>query len=373
MTDTPAPSPVLLYEAADGRTRLEVQLTGDTVWLTQAAMAELYQTTPQNITQHISSIFEEEELDESRTCKPFLQVRAEGARQVQRQLVHYSLPVILAVGYRVRSPRGTQFRQWATARLSELVVKGFTLDDERLKDPGGSDYFDELLARIRDIRSSEKVFYKKVLEIYATSVDYDPKNETSQRFFQTMQNKMHWAAHGHTAAEVIAARADASKPNMGLTAWSGSIVRKQDVAVAKNYLSAEEIDVLNRVVTAYLEFAELQALNKRAMTMAAWVQKLDDFLRLSDREILTHAGSITAEAAKSQAEAAYVAFDGHRQLEPTSVERDFEGQRRSNHELNAAVAETKLLEKARRAPAVKAAAKGSKPRTVRAKTKKDPE
>jgi hypothetical protein len=353
MSDTPAASQVLLYEAADGRTRLEVQLTGETVWLTQAAMADLYQTTPQNITQHISSIFEEGELDESRTCKPFLQVRAEGARQVQRQLLHYSLPVILAVGYRVRSPRGTQFRQWATARLSELVVKGFTIDDERLKNPGGSDYFDELLARIRDIRSSEKVFYKKILEIYATSVDYDPKNETSQRFFQTMQNKMHWAAHGHTAAEVIAARADASKPNMGLTAWAGSVVRKQDVSVAKNYLTAEEIEVLNRVVTAYLEFAELQAINKRAMTMAAWVQKLEDFLRLSDREILTHAGSITADAAKAQAEAAYATFDDHRHLEPSPVERHFEAQRRSEQDVAEAIAETKALEKVLRSTAKK--------------------
>ncbi|HMR04447.1 MAG TPA: RhuM family protein, partial [Polyangiaceae bacterium] len=207
----------LLYQTEDGRTRVEVRFDGETAWLTQASLAELYQTSPQNITQHIAAIYEEGELDEGATCKPFLQVREEGSRQVRRALKHYSLPMILAVGYRVRSLRGTQFRQWATSRLEEYLVKGFTLDDERLKRAGGGNYFDELLARIRDIRSSEKVFWRKVLEIYATSIDYDARAEASQRFFATVQNKMHWAVHGQTAAEVISARADSTQPNMGLT------------------------------------------------------------------------------------------------------------------------------------------------------------
>jgi hypothetical protein len=216
----PPEAEFLLYQTEDGRTRVEVRFEGDTLWLTQAALAALFQTTPQNITQHIAAIYSERELEEGATCKSFLQVREEGPRRVQRNLKHYSLPVILAVGYRVRSHRGTQFRQWATARLDEYLRKGFTLDDARLKNPpgpGGPDYFDELLARIRDIRSSEMLFWKKVLEIYATSIDYDPNTDASQRFFATVQNKMHWAAHGHTAAEIIIARADATKPNMGLT------------------------------------------------------------------------------------------------------------------------------------------------------------
>lgn len=334
MTDV---SEVLLYQSEDGRTRIDVRLHRETAWLTQAAMAELYQTTVQNITQHIAAIYEEGELDEEATCKQLLQVRREGPRQVQRNLKHYSLAMILAVGYRVRSHRGTQFRQWATARLGEYLIKGFTLDDERLKRPDGRDYFEELLARIRDIRSSEKVFWTKVLEIYATSIDYDPSIEASRLFFKTVQNKMHWAAHDHTAAELIAARADVTKPNMGLTSWSGPVPRKADVSIAKNYLSVEELDALNRIVNAYLEFAELQAMNRKPMYMADWIAKLDDFLRLSDREVLSSAGSISHEAAVTKAEREYERFSADRAALPSPVERHFDE----------AVREVKRLEKGR--------------------------
>lgn len=330
MNDENAPLPreaeFLLYQTEDGRTRVEVRFAGDTLWLTQAALAALFQTTPQNITQHISAIYAERELEEASTCKPFLQVREEGLRRVQRSLKHYSLPMILAVGYRVRSHRGTQFRQWATARLDEYLRKGFTLDDARLKNPPGSgvlDYFDELLARIRDIRSSEKIFWKKVLEIYATSIDYDPHTESSQLFFATVQNKMHWAAHGHTAAEIIITRADATKPNMGLTSWAGDVPRRADVSTAKNYLAAEELEALNRIVNAYLEFAELQALNRKPMYMAQWISKLDDFLRLSEREVLLHAGTVSRETAVAKAEREYIRFSTQRAASPTPVETHF--------------------------------------------------
>jgi len=338
MPTSPSPAPAfLLYQTEDGHTRVEVRFENETVWLTQAALAELYQSTPQNITQHIAAIYEDGELKEAATCKPYLQVRQEGARAVERKLKHYSLPMILAVGYRVRSYRGTQFRQWATARLEEFLIKGFTLDDDRLKRAGGGDYFEELLARIRDIRSSEKVFWRKVLDIYATSVDYDPSVEASTRFFKTVQNKMHWAAHGHTAAEIVAARADASKPNMGLTTWSGETPRKGDVTIAKNYLVADELEVLNRIVTAYLEFAELQAMNRRPMYMADWITKLDDFLGLSDRGILRHAGTVSHESAVARAEREYEQFAKVRAELPAPVETHFEE----------AVRDVKKLEKAR--------------------------
>lgn len=340
MTSPEGVSEFLLYQTEDGRSRIHVRLDGDTVWLTQAALAELYQTTPQNITQHIAAIYAEGELDEVATCKDYLQVHQEGARRVQRSLKHYSLPMILAVGYRVRSPRGVQFRQWATAHLTEFIVKGFTLDDQRLKNPPGPgvpDYFDELLARIRDIRASEKLFYRKVLDIYATSVDYDPRVEASQRFFATVQNKMHWAAHGHTAAEIIAARADADRPNMGLTIWSGDVPRRPDVTVAKNYLAPDEMEALNRIVTAYLEFAELQAMSRKPMTMADWIAKLDDFLRLSDRELLSHAGKISHEAASERAHSEFDRFEVQRLALPSPAERHFD----------AAIREVKQLERAR--------------------------
>ncbi len=330
MTDNlPAPAPepsgqVLLYQSPDGTTRIEVRMEGDTVWLTQAAMAELFQTTPQNITIHIKGIYDDGELQEEATCKQYLQVREEGDRRVQRTLKHYSLEMILAVGYRVRSHRGTQFRIWATERLREYLVKGFAMDDERLKRAGGGDYFEELLARIRDIRSSERVFWRKVLDIYATSIDYDPAAEASQLFFKTVQNKMHWAAHGHTAAEVIHHRADASQPNMGLTSWTGDRPRRADVSIAKNYLNQEEIKALNLIVSAYLDFAELQARSRRPMHMADWIAKLDDFLRLSDRDILTHAGTISHDDAVAKAEAE---FERYRQIQaslPQPVDEHFE-------------------------------------------------
>ena len=241
----------MLYRTEDGQTRISCRLEGDSVWLTQAAIADLFQTTPQNITLHIGAIYQEGELCEDSTCKEYLQVRQEGSRQVSRRLKRYNLNVVLAaVGYRVRSPRGTQFRQWATAQLEQYVVKGFAMDDERLKQAGGGDYFDELLARIRDIRSSERVFWRKILDIYATSVDYDAHAEASQKFFAVVQNKMHWAAHGRTAAETIDRRADSTKPNMGLTTWTGSRPRRTDVGVAKNYLTHEEVETLNLVVSA---------------------------------------------------------------------------------------------------------------------------
>ncbi|WP_029888861.1 virulence RhuM family protein [Polycyclovorans algicola] len=319
-----AGSEMLLYRTEDARTRIEVRLGDGSVWLTQAQMAELFLTTPQNITLHLKAIYGEGELAEEATCKDYLQVRTEGARQVQRALRHYSLDAILAVGYRVRSPRGTQFRQWATERLREFLVKGFALDDERLKRGPDDGYFEELLSRIRDIRSSERMFWRKVLDIYATSVDYDASAEASQRFFKTVQNKMHWAAHGHTAAEIVKGRADAAKPNMGMTSWSATRPRKSDASVAKNYLNATELDALNKIVNAYLEFAEVQALNRRPMAMADWITKLDDFLRLGERDVLSHAGSISHDAALKHAETQFEFFRRQRADEVTAVERDFD-------------------------------------------------
>ena len=258
---------ILLYQTQDGSTRIDVRLEDETVWLSQAQMAELFQSTKQNISLHIKNVFDEGELLPTATVKESLTVQKEGERVVSRSVTYYNLDVIISVGYRVKSLRGTQFRIWATQRLREYLIKGFTLDDERLKQANSNNYFDELLSRIRDIRSSEKVFWRKVLDIYATSIDYTPNAETSQQFFRVVQNKMHWAAHGQTAAEVIAARADAQKPHMGLTSWIGSQLARTDVVVAKNYLNQEELDVLNRLVTMYLDFAELQAKNRRPMHM----------------------------------------------------------------------------------------------------------
>ncbi|MDZ4755659.1 MAG: virulence RhuM family protein [Phycisphaerae bacterium] len=298
-------SELILYQTEDGRTRLECRFENDTLWLTQAQLAELFQSSVANINIHLKAIYAEGELNEAATVKSHLIVRAEGARRVSRAVLHYSLPVILAVGYRVRSHRGTQFRQWATARLSEYLVKGFTMDDERLKNPPGkgqADYFDELLERIRDIRSSERRSYQKVLDIYATSVDYAPDVKLSQQFVATVQNKMHWASHGHTAAEIIHERADASQPFMGLsTTRAGGTVRKEDVAVAKNYLTEDELQVLNRIVNLYIEYAELQALERKPMTMKDWITKLDEFLSVSGRELLDHSGKISADRAKTKA------------------------------------------------------------------------
>jgi hypothetical protein len=319
----PDKSQLVLYQTEDGRNRLEVRLEGNTVWLSQKQLSELFQKDVRTINEHIGNIFEEGELPPESTIRKFRIVQTEGKREVQRAVDFYNLDVIIAVGYRVKSQRGTQFRIWATERLREYIVKGFTLDDDRLKQAGGGIYFEELLERIRDIRSSEKVFWRKVLDIYATSIDYDSSAEMTQQFFATVQNKMHWAAHGQTAAEVIAHRADAALPHMGLTSWEGSRPRKSDVGVAKNYLQAEELDALNRIVTAYLEFAELQARNRKPMYMQDWIAKLDDFLWLSERDILTHAGKISHEAAIEMAEKQYEQFRFKKLAETSPVEIDF--------------------------------------------------
>ncbi len=324
----PKTGEVILYQTGDGQTRLQVQLFGGSVWLSLNQLADLFQRDKSVISKHIRNIFQEGELDRPRTVAKFATVQAEGSRQVQRAIEYYRLEVILAVGYRVNSPRGTQFRQWATARLEEYVVKGFTMDDERLKQSGGGDYFDELLARIRDIRSSERIFWRKILDIYATSVDYDPRAEASQRFFQIVQNKMHWAAHGQTAAEVIASRADATQPNMGLTTWAGaatgSQVKRTDVGIAKNYLDRDEIETLNLIVSTYLDFAELQARNRRPMAMQDWIAKLDEFLRISDRELLAHAGTVSHETAVSKALQEYDKYRALEDQKPHSVDAHFQ-------------------------------------------------
>lgn len=305
-------SEILLYQTDDGSTSIEVRLEGETVWLSQKQMAELFQTTPQNITIHIRNIFQEGELEEGSTCKDYLQVQTEGRRKVQRELRLYNLDVIISVGYRVKSHRGTQFRIWATRQLKEFLIKGFVLDDERLKESGHTNrYFDELLERIRDIRSSEKIFYAKVKDIYATSIDYDPQHPLTQQFFASVQNKMHWAIHGHTAAEIIYKRANAGLPNMGLTTWKNSpagMIRKTDVDIAKNYLTEEELRDLNLIVEQYLSFAELQARSRKPMYMQDWIRKLHDFLTLNEREILEHAGRISAEMAKELAESEFEKF-----------------------------------------------------------------
>jgi hypothetical protein len=329
MSDESLPnSEIILYQTEDGRTRVQCRFENETLWLTQAQIAELFETTPQNVTLHLKGIFAEGELVEAATCKEYLQVRSEGGREVARKLRPYRLEASVAVGFRVRSHRGTQFRQWATARLSEYLVKGFTMDDERLKNPPGKgqkDYFDELLERIRDIRSSERRFYQKVLDIYATSVDYKPDAEQSQRFFAAVQNKMHWATHGHTAAEIIAERVDAAKPFMGLqTTRPGGIVRKDDVAVAKNYLTEDELQVLNRIVNLYIEYAELQALERKPMTMRDWITKLDEFLKISGRQLLDHAGKISAESAKAKAELEYVRYRELLDAQPQRIDAEFE-------------------------------------------------
>lgn len=329
VSDDLAPnSELLLYQTEDGRTKIQCRFSGDTLWLTQAQLAELFQKDVRTINEHLQNIFDDGELLREATIRKFRIVRPEGNRQVTRQIEHCNLEAVLAIGYRVRSHRGTQFRQWATARLNEFLVKGFTLDDERLKNPPGpghTDYFDELLDRIRDIRASERRFYQKILDIYATSVDYTPNSETSQQFFATVQNKMHWATHGHTAAEVIAKRADANKPNMGMhSTRPGGVVRRQDAAVAKNYLTEEELQVLHRIVNLYLEFAELQALQRKPMTMRDWIAKLDDFLKLSGRELLRHAGAVSAEQARAKAELEYDLYRSSLDAQRRSVDQHFE-------------------------------------------------
>lgn len=314
----------ILYASEDGELKIDVRLLDETVWLTQKQMAEMFQKDVRTINEHLKNIYEENELDEFLTIRNFRIVQQEGTRMVERDVNHYNLDVIISVGYRVKSHRGTQFRIWATKILREYIIKGFAMDDERLKNGGNNNYFDELLARIRDIRASEKLFYKKILEIYATSVDYDPNVAESKKFFQTVQNKMHWAAHGHTAAEIVFNRVDGTKPNMGMTSYSGNgHPKKKDISIAKNYLEEKEIDILNRLVNMYLEFAELQALNGVAMYMKDWIVKLDKFLVASDRELLTHAGKISKEVAQKKANTEYEIYKKQYINYQTSVERHF--------------------------------------------------
>ena len=314
---------IILFQTQGGETRIEVRLSNETVWLTADQMAELFQRDRTTIQRHIKRIYDEGELTDDSTCAFFAQVQTEGKRQVERRIPIYNLDMIISVGYRVNSHRGVQFRQWATQVLKEYMIKGFALNDDLLKNAGYGNYFDELLARIRDIRSSEKVFYRKVLEIYALSIDYDPRTETTQQFFKTVQNKMHFAAHGHTAAEVIYDRANAENDFMGLTTWRGALPTKQEAEIAKNYLSEDEVDMLNRIVNLYLDFAELQAKSHVPMYMKDWIQKLDDFLKLSGKELLSHAGSVSAEVAKLKANEEYDKFHERTQYRLSPVEIHF--------------------------------------------------
>jgi len=316
-------SQILIYQTENGETKLDVRFQNETVWLTQKLMAELFQTTPQNITIHLRNIFEEGELEENPTCKDFLQVQIEGGREVRRKRLYYNLDAIISVGYRIKSHVATKFRQWATNQLREYIVKGFVLDDERLKNPDlPFDYFEELEKRIQDIRTSEKRFYRKITDIYATSVDYDPTLNISIDFFKTVQNELHWAITGQTAAEIISLRADSSKENMGLTNWRGDKIRKTDVSIAKNYLNENELSALNNLVEQYLIFAQGQAQRRIPMYMNDWIEKLNGFLTLNDREILNNAGSISHEIGKENTEREYRKFKENRQK--TIGEGDFE-------------------------------------------------
>ncbi|MEK3720872.1 virulence RhuM family protein [Paenibacillus sp. FSL H8-0034] len=315
---------ILIYQTEDGNTKIDVKLENGTVWMTQKAIADLYQTTAQNITLHIKHIYEEDELIQDSTCKEYLQVQFEGLREIKRNVKHYNLEMIIAIGYRVRSHRGTQFRRWATERLNEYLVKGFTMDDERLKEMRnfGQDYFDELLQRIRDIRASEKRFYRKITDIYALSVDYDPQVNLSKEFFATVQNKLHFAIHGQTAEELIVKRVSADKDNMGLTTWKGDKVRKGDITVSKNYLTEKEIQSLNRIVTMYLDYAEDQAERQSPMYMKDWIEKLNSFLRFNEREILINAGSISQEVAEKLAISEYEKYNRRQLTEDRSKDFD---------------------------------------------------
>ena len=313
-------SDFLLYQTEDGQTKIDVKIEGETVWLTQSQMVELFQRDKSVISKHIKNVFVEGELNEKAVVAFFATTAADGKTY---DVAYYNLDMIISVGYRVKSHRGTQFRMWATQRLREYIIKGFTMNDDLLKKAGGGNYFDELLARIRDIRSSEKVFYRKVLEIYATSVDYDPRAKATQTFFQTVQNKMHYSAHGKTAAELIHERADASKPFMGLTSWAGVRPKKGDAESAKNYLAEQELDVLNRIVNMYIEFAELQAIQKRPMVMAEWIVKLDEFMKISGRDVLEHAGKVSHELAMLKAKDEYDKYSERVKNELSPVEQHF--------------------------------------------------
>jgi hypothetical protein len=319
-------SDILIFQTEDGHTQINVLLEGQTVWLSQRLISDLYQKSVPTINEHIKNIYEEGELEPEATIRNFRIVQKEGDRDVERSVDHYNLDMILAVGYRVRSHRGTQFRRWATERLREYLVKGFVMDDERLKEGRGlgADYFEELLERIRDIRASEKRFYRKITDIYSLSVDYDANAEVTQAFFATVQNKLHWAIHGHTAAELIRERADADKPNMGLTTWKGAKVRKRDVGVAKNYLTKDELRGLNRIVTMYLDYAEDQAERRHPMTMEEWREKLDAFLQFNQREVLQDAGTVSAEVARTLAETVYEKYRTARLTREAQEPDDFD-------------------------------------------------
>lgn len=314
---------IIIYQTQDGQTKIDVRLENETVWLTQNQMAELFQTTKQNISSHIKNIFEEGELSENSTVKDYLTVQQEGNRKVSRNVSHYNLDVIISVGYRVKSLRGTQFRIWATQVLKEYMKKGFALNDDLLKQAGGGGYWKELLERIRDIRSSEKVFYRQILDIYATSTDYNPDAEETKMFFNVVQNKMHFAAHGHTAAEVIYLRADSTKNNMGLTVFKGNHPKKDEVTVAKNYLDEKELNILNRITSAYLEFAELQAIQQIPMTMKDWILKLDDFIKMTGSELLDNPGKISKLEAENKALAEYAKYKETIKDELSEVEKHF--------------------------------------------------
>lgn len=314
---------IIIYQTQDGQTKIDVRIENETVWLTQNQMAELFQTTKQNISLHIKNIFEEQELEENATVKDYLTVQNEGARTVSRNITHYNLDVIISVGYRVKSLRGTQFRIWATQVLKEYMCKGFALNDDLLKQSGGGGYWKELLERIRDIRSSEKVFYRQILDIYATSTDYSPNAEETKLFFKVVQNKMHFAAHGHTAAEIIYLRADSTKDNMGLTVFKGNHPKKDEVTVAKNYLDEKELNILNRITSAYLEFAELQAIRQIPMTMKDWIAKLDDFIKMTGIELLDNLGKISKLEAENKALAEYAKYRETIKDELSEVEKHF--------------------------------------------------
>ena len=319
------PTPFLLYKTENNEIKVDVRLENETLWLNQKQMAELFATERSVITKHIKNILADEEL-ESSTCAKIAQVRQEGSREVKRNIDFYNLDMVIAVGYRVNSKQATRFRIWATNVLKEYIIKGFAMNDELLKNAGEGSYFEELLSRIRDIRSSEKVFWRKVLDIYATSIDYDPSSESSKQLFKTIQNKMHWATHGHTAAEVVYQRADSSKTHMGMTNFKGSTPSKQESSIAKNYLNEEELNVLNRIVTAYIEVAEIQALNQKPMYMKDWITRLDDFLTMTGKDILTHAGKVSHGQAMEKANKAYMEYKEKTKNELSKVEEDFLGQ-----------------------------------------------
>ena len=320
---------IILYQTQDGESKIEVTLANETVWLSADQMADLFQRNKSTISRHIKNVFEEGELQQNSVVAFFATTASDGKKY---EVTFYNLDMIISIGYRVKSYRGVQFRIWATQVLKEYLIKGFALNDELLKNAGGGNYFDELLSRIRDIRSSEKIFYRKVLEIYALSIDYDPRTEVTKQFFATVQNKMHYSVHGHTAAEVIYNRADAEKDFMGLSTWTGMLPKKTDAEYAKNYLTEEELDILNRIVNLFLDFAELQAKSHTPMYMKDWIQKLDDFLKLSGKELLSHAGTISAEVAKLKANAEYDKFKARslERLSPVEIHfiENFEKERK---------------------------------------------